>query len=180
MGMDALFVDLANDYYFSGEAFWATEEALEKIRENVLFFKDNLIGKTAPDLTLESFDGEFINLHQIESELTAVLIYEPNCSHCKVFVPEFYKDVYLPYKDKGLQVFAIYSMDNKEEWGEFLTKHSLFEWINVWDEHHVSRFKISYNARKTPGVYLLDKDKKIIAKKLTIDGLKLLMNKNLN
>ena len=180
MGMDALFVYLANDFYFSGEAFWATEESMKKIRENVLFKKDNLIGNIAPDLTLESFDGEFVNLHQIDAELTILLIYEPNCSHCKVFVPEFYKEVYLPYKDKGLEVYAIYSMDNKEEWELFLTKHNLFDWINVWDEHHDSRFKITYDARETPGVYVLDKDKKIIAKKMTVEQLQAIVKEKLN
>uniref|UniRef100_UPI003217633B redoxin domain-containing protein n=1 Tax=uncultured Draconibacterium sp. TaxID=1573823 RepID=UPI003217633B len=180
MGMDALFVDLANDFYFTGEAFWASEESLEKIRENVLFKKDNLIGKVAPDLTLENFDGEFVNLHQIESDLTILLIYEPNCSHCKVFVPEFYNEVYLPNKDKGLQVFAIYSMDDKEEWTTFLTQHNLFEWLNVWDEHHTSRFKITYDGRHTPGVYVLDKDKKIIAKNMTVKQLGEIVTDKLN
>jgi peroxiredoxin len=180
MGMDALFVDLANDFYLNGEAFWANEASLEKIRENVLFMKDNLIGKTAPDLTLESFEGEYYNLHKIDSKLTILIIYEPNCSHCKVFVPEFYKDVYLPNKNKGLQVFAIYTMDDREEWNDFLTKHNMFDWINVWDEHHESRFKILYDARKTPGVYVLDKDKNIIAKKMTIKQLKTIVEENLN
>ena len=180
MGMDALFVDIARDYYLSGEAFWASEESLEKIRENVLFMKDNLIGKIAPDLTLESFDGEFINLHQIDSKLTALLIYEPNCSHCKVFVPEFYKDVYLPNKEKGLEVYAIYSMDDKEEWAEFLTKYNMFDWLNVWDQHHSSRFKIKYDGRKTPGVYLLDENKRIIGKKMTIEQLKEIISEKLN
>ncbi|WP_319503010.1 redoxin domain-containing protein [uncultured Draconibacterium sp.] len=180
MGMDALFVDLARDYYLNGEAFWATEESLETIRENVLFMQDNLIGEIAPDLTLESFDGEFINLHQIESKLTVVLIYEPNCSHCKVFVPEFYKEVYLPYKDKGLKVYAIYSMDDKGEWTEFLAKHDMFDWINVWDPQHISRFKIKYDARKTPGVYLLDENKKIIGKKMSVEQLKEIIPLELN
>ncbi len=180
MGMDALFVDLARDFYLSGEAFWTSDESMEVIRENVLFMQDNLIGKTAPDLTLESFDGEYVNLHQIDAKLTILVIYEPNCSHCKVFVPELYNDVYLPNKDKGLEVYAIYSMDDKEEWGNFLTKENLFDWLNVWDEHHVSRFKILYDGRKTPGVYLLDENKKIIAKKLMISQLKALVEEKLN
>jgi peroxiredoxin len=177
MGMDALFVDIARKYYLSGEAFWASEESLEKIRENVLFAENNLIGKTAPDLTLESFEGEYVNLHQIDAKYTLVVIYEPNCSHCNVFVPDLYANVYQPFKDKGLEVFAIYSMDNKAEWGEFLTEHNLFDWINVWDENHVSRFKILYDARKTPGVYVLDENKKIVAKKMTVEQLKLFLEK---
>jgi len=180
MGMDALFIDLAKTYYLSGEAFWATESSLEKIRENVLFIESNLIGKIAPDLTLESFDGEFINLHQIDKKITALLIYEPNCSHCKIFVPEFHDSVYKKYKDKGLEVFAIYSMDDKEEWGEFLADHNLFDWINVWDKDHISRFKILYDARKTPGVYILDENKKIISKNMTVKQVGNLMAKELD
>jgi peroxiredoxin len=180
MGMDALFVDIARKYYLSGEAFWATEESLDKIRENVLFAENNLIGKTAPDLTLESFDGEFVNLHQIHAKYTLIVIYEPNCSHCNVFVPELYSEVYQLFKDKGLEVFAIYSMDNKAEWAEFLTEHNMFDWINVWDEHHVSRFKILYDGRKTPGLYLLDENKKIVAKKMTVEQVKQFMERELN
>lgn len=180
MGMDALFVDLAKKYYLSGETFWATEESLEKIRENVLFAENNLIGKTAPDLTLESFDGEYVNLHQIDAKYTLVVIYEPNCSHCSVFVPELYAKVFQPFQHKGLEVFAIYSMDNKQEWNDFLTEHNLFDWINVWDEHHVSGFKILYDGRKTPGIYVLDENKTIIAKKMGVEQLKFFLEKELN
>ena len=180
LGMDALFVDLANDYYLSGKAFWASESSLEKIRENVLFMKDNLIGETAPNLILESYDGEFINLHKIDAKVTIVLIYEPNCGHCKVFVPKLHNEIYKEYKGKGLEIFAIYSMDNKQEWTEFLIQHDLFDWLNVWDEHHASRFKILYDGRTTPGVYVLDENKKIIAKRLDIEQLKVLIQEKLN
>lgn len=180
MGMDALFVDLARSFYLSGQAFWATEESLKKIRENVIFAENNLIGKTAPDLTLENIDGEFVNLHKIKSKITVLLIFEPECSHCKVFVPQFHKDVYQKFKNKGLAVYAIYSMSDKEEWNEFLIKHNLYDWINVWDETHISQFKVLYDARKTPAVYVLDENKKIIAKGMSVEQIDNLMKILLN
>jgi peroxiredoxin len=180
MGMDALFVDLAESYYLNGQAFWATDESIKKIRENVIFAEHNLIGLTAPDLTLENIDGEFVNLHKIESKFTIVLIYEPECSHCKVFVPQLHEEVYKQFKDKGLAVYAIYSMDNKEEWNEFLIKHNLFDWYNVWDENHISQFKILFDARKTPVVYVLDENKKIIAKGMSVEQIAEMMKFLLN
>jgi hypothetical protein len=180
MGMDALFVDLARKYYLSGEAFWATEESLSRIRENVIFTENNLIGKTAPDLTLEGFSGEYYNLHQVEAKYTLVLLYEPGCSHCNVVVPALYSEVYQPFRDKGLEVFAIYTMDNREEWGDFLNEHNLFGWINVWDEHYVTRFKILYDARKTPGLYILNENKEIVAKKLSVEQVKYFLERELN
>jgi len=180
MGMDALFVDLAKKYYMSGEAFWVTDESMDKIKENLLFAENNLIGMTAPELNLESVDGDFISLHSIQTEYTMVLIFEPNCSHCKVFVPAFHDKVYEKYKDKGLVVYTIYSMDNRKEWVDFLTKHNLYDWINVWDKNDVSRFKILYDARTTPGVYVLDQNKKIVAKKMTVEQLDTFFEHHLN
>jgi peroxiredoxin len=153
---------------------------MENIRENVMFAENNLIGKTAPDLNLESVDGEFFRLHQVKAKMTVLLIFEPDCSHCKVFVPEFHQKVYQKFKNKGLEVYAIYSMDNKNEWTEFLTRHDLYDWINVWDENHLSRFKILYDARKTPGVYVLDENKKIVAKNMTTEQLQYFMERELH
>jgi len=173
MGMDALFVDIAKTYYLSGEAFWADSTTLAKIRENVIFREHNLIGQTAPDLVLESISGnEFFRLHQLNNKITLVLIYEPGCSHCNEFVPMLYEEVYIPYRDKGLEVYAIYSMDNHREWENFVRKYALTDWINVWDEDHSSGFKILYDARTIPQLYVLDENKTIIAKKLSVEQVK--------
>jgi hypothetical protein len=32
MGMDAVFVDLAENYYLSGDAYWADDETIEKLQ----------------------------------------------------------------------------------------------------------------------------------------------------
>jgi len=179
MGMDALFVDLAKKYYLSGDATWADSASIEKIRENVIFAENNLIGKIASELRLESFEGEFKSLHEIQARYTLLLIYEPTCGHCKVFVPELHRDVYSVFKQKGFEVYAIYSGDKKDEWDEFIKKEGISDWINVWDPQHRSRFKVTYDARKTPGIYLLDKSKKIVAKKLSVEQIKGILENDL-
>jgi thioredoxin-related protein len=172
MGMDALFVDIARDYYLSGKATWADSATMAVIRENVLFMENNLMGKQARNLQMETFDGDPYSLCQGNSRYTILLFFEPTCSHCKEFVPKLYDEIYLPYRDKGVEVVAIYNQSNKKEWGDFLEQHHLNDWINIWDKYHVTRFQIIYDTRSTPAVYLLDKDKKIVAKKFSIDFLK--------
>jgi peroxiredoxin len=172
MGMDALFVDIAQDYYLSGKTHWADSTTLAKIRENVIFMEHNLIGNNAPDFKMETFDGQPFRLYQQNSKYTILAFFEPSCSHCKEYMPRLYKEVYIPFRDKGLEVIAGYTMNNKKEWGDFLEKNQMTDWINVWDENDLSRFKIIYDTRTTPSVYLLDKEKKIIAKKVTIEYLK--------
>lgn len=171
MGMDALFVDIARDFYLSGRAFWADQATLDKIRENVIFLENNLMGNPARDFTMETHEGLPFRLYQQNARFLVLAFYEPNCSHCREYIPRLYNEIYLPYRDMGLDVVAVYTMDNREEWGEFIQKHNLTEWHNVWDEHHMTRFKIMYDTRTTPAVYLLDRDKEIIAKKFTLEFL---------
>jgi hypothetical protein len=68
----------------------------------------------------------------------------------------------------------------KEEWQDFLIEHGLFGWVNVWDEHHDSRFRILYDVRTTPALFLLDENKAILGKKLTVQQIKDFMEVHLN
>jgi hypothetical protein len=172
MGMDALFVDLARDYYLSGKATWADSATLAVVKENVVFLENNLIGMKARDLRMETFDGDPFSLCQGKRKYTILVFYEPTCSHCMEFVPKLYDEIYLPYRDKGLEVVAIYNQSNKKEWSDFIELHHLHDWVNIWDEFHITRFQVIYDTRTTPSVYLLDENKKIVAKRFSIDFLK--------
>ena len=70
-------------------------------------------------------------------------------------------------------------MDNKEEWINFIDEHGLNDWKNVWDKNHVSRFKILYDGRYTPGIYLLDHNKTIVGKKMSVDQINKYLEYNL-
>ena len=47
---------------------------------------------------------------------------------------------------------------------EFVEKDKLQDWVNVWDPDRESYFWEFYDATVTPGIYLLDKTGKIIAR----------------
>jgi hypothetical protein len=62
MGMDGVFVALAEKYYLGGQAWWADQKLLDKIAERVNALKPNLIGKVAPDLWLPDPNGKYFRL----------------------------------------------------------------------------------------------------------------------
>lgn len=171
MGMDATMVALAEKYYLSGEAPWASEEFIKNLAERVRDIKPTLIGNLAHDLRMESINGEVFRLHEINAQVTVVVFYEPSCGHCKKELPKLYKTVFEPYRNKGVQVFAVYSMNDKNEWESFINEHELFDWINVYDPFHQTRFRNYYDIRSTPMIYVLDRHKKIAAKRLDTEQL---------
>ena len=46
------------------------------------------------------------------------------------------------------------------------------QWTNYADPYYLAKAKMLYNVKTTPGIFLLDKDKKIILKKFEMDDLK--------
>lgn len=176
MSMENVFVALAEKYYLSGDAFWASPKTLKKIREEVRFRKNNLVGLSAKELFLEDQDGNYHNLYELSTPFTLLVFWDPDCGHCKKQIPQIFDDIYLKTDPSKLSVMAVYTQTDKKDWLNFIDEHGLDGWINVWDPHQISNFRVNYDVRTTPMIYLLDKDKKIIAKKLSVETTKKLLD----
>ena len=172
MGVDAAFVDLARRYYLSGQATWADSTLMANIKERVIKLQYNLLDMKAQDLALETLDGEFVKLHEIEADYTVLYFFETDCGHCKKVTPRLKPEILDAYKDLGVQIVAIYTQQDKDAWQKYLEDNVLYDFINCYDPNYQSNFRIFYDVYSTPTIYLLDKDKKIVAKRLDIENLK--------
>lgn len=171
MGMDAAFVYIAQRYYLSGQANWIDKENREKIEREVILTQYNLIGMKAQELKLPNIDGNWVSLHETKAPFTLLLFWEADCGHCKKQVPLVKTQLLDKFKPYGFKVFAVHTQNEKEKWEKFVTEHDLFDFINCWDPQNQTNFRVYYHIESTPILYLLDKDKKIIAKKLDIEQL---------
>lgn len=176
MGLDEVFVHLAEKYYLSGQAPWATEEVIDKLNTRVQRLKPNLIGRVGADLRMQTQQGSFINLHQVKANYIILYFYEPGCGHCKTLTPQIWS-IYEKYRKKGVEVFAVYIMDDKNEWIDYTSKNK-YDWINVYDPSNASFFRYYYDIYSTPTIYMLDKDKKIIAKRIGAETVEKILEEN--
>ena len=62
----------------------------------------------------------------------------------------------------------------------FSNNQELEKWINVIDIENQSNFRRKYNIMGTPRLYLLDKNKVIIAKQIDSSTLEEILNKRIN
>ena len=165
MGMDKVVVHLADHYYLTDKVDWLDEENEKKLKEHVAKLRFNLIGNLAQDLKMETYNEEYARLHDVNAKYTLVYFWEPNCGHCKKVTPKVH-ELYHEYDRSEFEVFAVYTQTNKAEWEKYVIENGLDDWINVWDPYNLTNFRFFYNVYSTPTIYLLDKNKKIIAKRI--------------
>jgi thiol-disulfide isomerase/thioredoxin len=169
MGHDGVMVKLADDIYLSGKADWVTKEFKEDLKKQIELIRPNLIGKKGKNLIMDSYKGIFVSLYDIEKEFTILYFWEPDCGHCKESTPKL-KAFYENAKNEDIEIFAVCTTADKAKWTKYIEDNKL-RWINGWDPTRSSHFDISYNIQSTPTVYILDRNKKIIAKKLSVENI---------
>lgn len=167
MGHDAVLVKIADDIYLSGKADWVTSDFKKDLQRQVELLRHNLIGMKAENLVMDSYKGIFVALYDIEKEFTILYFWEPNCGFCKEYTPKL-RDYYLKARNEGVEVFAVCTISDKAAWTKYIDENNLI-WINGWDPDRSSHFDYYYNVQTTPMVYILDRNKKIIAKKISVD-----------
>jgi len=169
MGQDAVVVHLADKVYLAGKAPWASAEYLADLGKRIERLRPNLIGKKAAEMVMSSFTGYYVSLYDVKADFTIVYFWEPDCGHCKESTP-LLKAWYEENRGKGIEVFAVCTQSDREKWEKYIADNGL-SWINGWDPQRLSRFDYFYNVESTPLVYILDRDKRIIAKRLAVQDI---------
>ncbi len=178
MGMESVVVFMAKKYYLSGQAYWADKELLKQMSDFVEYNQYSLIGMQAHELNMQTLGGENISLYGLKAPYVVLFFYEPNCGHCQKEAPKLL-NLYHKYKNQGVDFMAIDIQVNHDEWKKFV-EDGKYDWINVWDPQRKSQFPDFYNVSTTPQLYLVDKDRKIIARRLDSENLDLLLKNLLN
>lgn len=166
MGHENIWARLAEDYIFDKNHSWISDTQLQSIKDKYELIKENRIGMVGRNLELETIDGKIINTNGIESDYTILYFYDPQCEHCKIETPLMHNEVYAKYKDKGVEIIAINIRDSKEKWTDYISANQLNNWINCADLKYTSQYWMYYDISSIPVTYILDKEKRIVAKNI--------------
>ena len=181
MGQDAVFVHLFEKYHSKGLTKWLNETQMEAITRRAYMLMSNLIGDKAADLEMLDPNNKPVSLYNVSADYTVVCFWDPNCGHCKEVVPKLDSMYKAKWKQRNVKIFGVLTPDGKEAnvmtaWSAFISSHNLNDWFHAYQTkeaeekaiaEHRPGFRQLYDITMTPTLFLLDKEKRIIAKKLT-------------
>jgi thiol-disulfide isomerase/thioredoxin len=186
MGLDVVFLHLFQKYYLSDQVTWLNEKDSILIYNRAYNLMGNIVGEPAAELALLDKDDRPKNLYGIVSPYTLVVFWDPDCGHCREQVPLIDSLYKAGWNKKGIKLVGVL-VDTirtdqskwpavKAKWTEYINEHKLTEWVHLYQpfvmreeerRKNIPNFRQNYDVYQTPTIYLLDKEKRIIAKKIT-------------
>jgi len=178
MGQDKVFLYLFENFYAKGDTVLLNAASKKTITERAYSLMANQLGLAAAPLDLIDTSGKTVSLYGIKAPFTVVAFWDPNCGHCKEEIPRLDSMYRAKWKALGVAIYAVNIYENEiVAWKKFITNKNLINWYHVYqtkaartaeEKAGQPSYKQLYDVFKTPTLYLLDKDKRIIAKQLSI------------
>ena len=180
MGQDKVFVFLFENFYLAkGDTSFLDASNKKIVTERAYNLIANQIGVQASEMNFPDSSGKVVPLYSMQNSFIIVAFWDPTCGHCKIEIPRL--DSMYRAKWKALDV-GIYAVNINEpefaSWKKFISENKLTGWIHTHESNAVRiasekakqmNFRQAYDIYKTPTFYLLDKDKRIIAKQLSME-----------
>lgn len=106
------------------------------------------------------------NLYNVNAKYTILVFWAEDCGHCQTEIPKLNENL---KELKGKVDFKVFAVQTKgdlfEKWRKFVVEKKL-DFINVYEGIPFNNLRDRFDIFATPVIYILDKDKKIKAKKL--------------
>lgn len=128
--------------------------------------------KGATDLYYKNVDKLtplFKTLYMVNAKYTVLVFWDVDCSHCQTEIPKLHEELQKLKGKIDYKVFAVYTKEDYEKWRKYILDKKLNLFYHVFDPIHLNNIKDKYDIISTPVIYVLDKDKKIKAKKLAAE-----------
>jgi len=178
MWEDAIFLHLFEKYIAQKEYSWLTAQGRKTITDRAYSLMANIMGSPAADIELPDSTGQMKSLYSDSASYSIVAFWDPTCAHCKEVLPKLDSFYQAKWKLEGLKIFAVAKETDgtRKDWLNFINEQHLTDWTHVYYSKADDLARINtgipgysqlYDVMTFPTLYLLDKNKRIIAKKLT-------------
>ena len=185
MGAEAVAIHIFDTWFLPGIVKMESDMDLMTARVYADFNRQSQIGMPAPELTMNTMEGEVVELfrqrHTVKDgqRHSVLFFYDTDCAKCKV--ESILLSHLLEDEDYPIDFYAIYTGDDFESWQKYVPERfdfhtSQMRVTHLWDPELDSDFQRKYGILQTPRMYLLGPDYVIKGRGLDTYALALMLN----
>lgn len=161
MDPEMVYVSIIQRYHTFERAFWADSTLVIGLQKRAREMAGSLLGLRGPNVTAPDANGQSRSIDAMQEDYIVVYLYSPDCEHCREETPKLIQ-WHQKSKPYTAGIFGIAVKTTDEDWKQYLQQTKM-PWINVFDPTNRAVYG-KYFVDITPELYVLNKDRKIIAK----------------
>lgn len=180
---DKCYVHIIDKYYNNknapyGGTFWTNEEDKNKLIAAAERLRPILCNVVAPNVMFSSLvdEKDKFSLSSIKAKYTILFFWQPDpCAECETAISKL-KEIYSDFKSKGIEVVGVGIRWRDTESSPRIIKeyfeYQKIPWLGVMDaENKSSRIIEKFKITRVPAFYLLDENKKILLKQISVEDI---------
>ncbi len=183
MGSENVAVYVFDKWFRDGKLKMDSDMDFLNARIYADFNRQSLLGESAPELVMESFEGETVRLFQDEEgpgKYRVLFFYDAGCAKCKV--ESILLRNLMMTEDYPVEFYAVYAGDDREVWGKYVAErfdkeNSRIPVVHLWDPLMDSDFQRKYGVIQTPRMFLINPKGIIIGRGLDTKSLSLMLER---
>ena len=181
MGAENVAIHVYDRWFGSGRVRMKSDDDAFAARIFAEFNRQSLIGQPAPELLMESRDGQNVRLFtsdDVPDRYRVLFFYDTDCSKCKIETI-LLKNL-IDTREYPIELYAIYVGDDRQAWDEYVSERLVFSpgktsLTHLWDPELDSDFQRKYGVVSTPRLLLVRPDGVIAGRGLDVKALETLL-----
>jgi thiol-disulfide isomerase/thioredoxin len=151
-------------------------DIVELILSRMEGYKKMAPGELAPDFVIRDLEGRNLQLSDLEEPYVLLVFWASSCGHCREMLPELH-EWYLTENSLGVEVVAI-SIDTSEvDFKQYVDQLDP-RWITTRDPlGWYGKVPTDYHIYATPSLFLLDRNRTILARPTSFRQFEKVINK---
>lgn len=164
---EVVYLHIIQKYYLHSDSEWITARDRNILSNEYNSRKPLEIGQTAPKIEMGT------NLYDLNSNRIIVYFFNYSCEHCEVVSKEL-KKISIKMDSENITLFAVCLGNDNSECEKYIANLPN-NWQCAFDNSKINDIATRYNLQHTPTIFLLDSEKRILAKNLTTSKLKAML-----
>ncbi|MCQ2326495.1 MAG: AhpC/TSA family protein [Bacteroidales bacterium] len=177
MGHDRIYVHMIDTYFKTGAVDWMHASDIDMNITRADKWRNILVGQYVPDLACPELDEHttWHSLSQMKGKYKVLVFWSIECGHCVKEIPklaEWYNENKAKY---NVEIFGVHTEGDISLLKDFASEHNI-SWTNVNGMYANYDWHAYFDIEKTPIIYILDTDNKILAKNISSEKIGMILD----
>ena len=179
MGVENAFVHIIDTYYAQNDSL-LLPDMRSRLMKRADELRPSLTGAKAPNMIIQ--DSAFIlrELHKMNADFVIIYFFDPDCSHCKSETDTLLMLYNQERENLNFDIFAVCSDTSMQKMKKYIQTKNI-PWTVVNGPRTATKhYSTLYDVPSMPTLYMMDKNKIIIAKRLSANQMIDMMRRKKN